>query len=608
MLLIHHTYAQSKRANVWCMSEGIVYDFNYNLPLVNSKGSITESSSSSSICDTNGNLQFYTDNETVWNSRHQMLLNGSGLYSCRWSRQGSVIVPLTSNPNQYFLVCCDDLRYPAYANVPYVCSDINPVKYILSLNLIDMSVNNGQGAVLVKNKVIYGSGHVNSMLAAVKHANTKDTWLMTYDFAINRFVSLLLTDCGIQDTVISPDLGVKIEESNSPITFSPNGNFFHVRTDYMLPENGSMIAQFNNATGITSKPHFFRGQNIQACFSIDNHYLYETGGLRYDISLTDTAAIYNSQIVMPISSGGSRSLQNAPDNKIYFICDNPYLNLYILDNPYAINPVLRNQYISTLSDKPGSRPSAAPNFVQSWFDPDFKEYVYGSPSVSYQRGCYTKPVSFTANNIPPATDFHWEIYEKGQPIVRYYNQASITHSFSKAGIHTATLVIDFSCMPDVITRKDIIVDDYPLSDYIKDTAVCPGNNPVLIAQPHQLNYLWNTGNTSSQQKATAGNTYSVEVINTCGSITDSVTLTKLSYTLPNLITPNNDGYNDTFVVDAASTVTGNLEIYNSWGNRIYYNEHYENSWPEHPVEPGIYYYRFTYSTCEPLNSWLQIIE
>jgi len=607
-----HVQAQSKRANVWYVSNGVGYDFNCKAPCANQLGVMGMANSSSAICDKNGVLQFYTDNETIWNSSNEVIANGTGLYSCRWAQQGSVVVPSSTNPFQYYLVACDDLRYPVIANAQFVCSDINPVKYILSLNLIDMSANNFKGQVLVKNKVIYGRGHVMSTIAAVKHANTKDTWIMTFDFDINRFVSLLLTDCGIQDTVISPDLGIVVPLNRNAITFSPKGDLFHIRTDYMLPERGSMVAHFDNKTGLASNSIFFRGENTQSCFSVDNHYLYQSGGkIRYDLSnLSDTAAIYATRENIDFGYGANFGVQNGPDGKVYFITNRPYrLDLNSVNQPTAANSTYSKLIVGIT--KPMQYPqvnAAPPNFVQSWFDPNFKEYEYGSPIIKYTRSCITSPATFIAIGVPPATHYHWEIEEVGVAVKKYFDADTIKHAFTNAGTHTARLIIDFSCIPDIITRKNIVVDDFPQKDYMKNVDVCVGDQYVLNAQPNQVHYLWNTGNTNPQQTGIAGNTYSVEVSNTCGQNMDSVYLKRINYRLPNLITPNNDSHNDTFEIESDETFEGDLEIYNSWGAKIYENAKYKNTWPEQPVDVGVYYYRFTYSTCEPVNSWLQVMK
>jgi hypothetical protein len=601
---------QSKRANVWYFAYGVGINFNCTPPCYIQNGALPNCFSSSSICDNNGNLQFYSNNQTIWSSNHQVMENGDGLYSCPWSAQGSLIVPLTNNQNQYYLVTCDNSRYPPNAYNPgYNCTDINPVKNILSLHLIDMSYNNGQGKVLWKNKVIY-NGNVNAMLAGVKHANTKDTWLLTYDNSIKRFISLLLTDCGIQDTNISRDLGF-LAHGWSPIKFSPKGDLFHVWSDLSF-EQGNMIAHFNTTTGEVTNPFFFRGVSYRGCFSTNSRYFFGSGTLdfknpRYDLSLTDTAEIYlNRQTVDIGLDRDNDGLQNSPDRKIYYNFNSPYITWHIIDDPLASTFSYKRESESlNISFPPFTSP---PNFVQSWFDPDFVEYEYGSPKISYQRVCAGDKSIFKATGIPPATNYHWEISENNLPVIYYYNQDSITHLFSSSGKHTLKLSIDFSCIPDIITRDDIFVDALPDPDYIKDTTLCTDNTFVLQAEPNQVSYLWNTGNTTHQQMSSADNTYSVSVTNTCGTAIDSVTIDKVTYQLYNLITPNHDGLNETFEINSNTPISGNLVIYNSWGSQVYKNASYKNTWPEEDIDSGIYYYEFTYSTCKTDKGWVQVIK
>ncbi len=611
-------FAQSKRANVWYQAYGMGINFNCNPPCPLENPVMQDCFSSATICDKNGNLQFYTDNETIWNSNNEVMLNGTNLHACRWSEQGCLIVPLTSNPNQYFLVTCDQYREPA--NLPYtvnyVCFDIYPVKNILSLHLIDMSVNNGKGAVLWKNKIIYNSGYVNSMLAAVKHANTKDTWVMTYDYNTNRFISLLLTDCGIQDTIISPDFGIQITGSDHPITFSPKGDLMHVRNENVHGQNGYMIAHFNTATGELYNPFFFKGETYKGCFSTDSRYLYTIVDYmdtipRYDLSITDTAAIYTNRkntFAGSLKDGYNNGVQNGPDGKMYFNFNYNYVTWYVCENPLEPNPVFTRKFTPvTKVNKPLAASANPPNFVQSWFDPDFKEYEYGSPSITYQRVCIGNKTTLIAQGVPPATPWHWEVSENNIPVTYYYNEDTISHLFVSSGLHTVRLVIDFPCKPDVITKNDVFVDGYPIPDYIKDTVVCEGSSADLFAQSYMESYAWNTGNVQQQQIAAVNNTYIVTVSNTCGTQKDSAVVTNVEYKITNLVTLNHDNMNEVISIQSNTEALGKLEIYNSWGSRIYSNNAYNDTWPEKEIEAGVYFYRYEISSCKPENGWVQVL-
>lgn len=598
----------NKRANIWYVSEGVGYDFNCTPPCPIENGNLPKSFCSASISDTSGKLLLYTDNESIWNSKHQIIPNGNGLYACSWAEQGSVFVPLASDPNLYYLVTVDNLREPLISTDPYTCKDLNPVKYSMCLHLIDVAANNGAGQVRWKNKVTYGGdAHINEIVGAVKHANTKDTWLMTYDYSIKRFVSLLLTDCGIQDTVVSPDLGALIWEGSNTLTFSPKGDLFFINTRNMPPHGGFMIARFNDTTGLASKPLFI--ENILSntgCFSTDSKKLYTTQVVvGFDLSTWDSIAVSDSR--QSLDSIGYRFMQNGPDGNMYALhFGYKIMHWFTIHNPLS-TPTITKKQITVKKAVDDLQTPGIPNFVQSWFDPDFNEYVYGSPQITYTRVCKGEKTILKSTGMPPATPYHWEIFEDNLPVTRYDNRDSITHTFTTSGTFTIKLVIDFSCMPDVIPRTDIIVDSLP-ADYLPDLYLCAGSTPVIEAQPNQVSYLWNTGNIAAQQTIQADNTYYVDVTNSCGSTRDEVTVHPVAYTIPNLITPNSDSMNDVFKIDSTHPVAGNLEIYNSWGARIYHNNFYTNTWPEKDIEAGMYYYRFAYSTCTPDKGWLQVIK
>ncbi|MEI6124648.1 MAG: gliding motility-associated C-terminal domain-containing protein [Bacteroidota bacterium] len=117
-------------------------------------------------------------------------------------------------------------------------------------------------------------------------------------------------------------------------------------------------------------------------------------------------------------------------------------------------------------------------------------------------------------------------------------------------------------------------------------------------------YLWSPGGQTTRgfdiECSTPGEvtTYSVSVTG-CVTVTDARTVTaKLcELTLPNIITPNNDGFNDFFKVDGIDDFPGsNLKVYNRWGKKIYESDDYNetsNVWDGGGEAPGVYYYVLT---------------
>ena len=64
--------------------------------------------------------------------------------------------------------------------------------------------------------------------------------------------------------------------------------------------------------------------------------------------------------------------------------------------------------------------------------------------------------------------------------------------------------------------------------------------------------------------------------------------------IPNGITPNNDGFNDTWVIDNLPEHT-KVIIYNRWGDSVYSSDNYQNDWDGNNRPSGAYYYILTLS-------------
>ncbi len=103
--------------------------------------------------------------------------------------------------------------------------------------------------------------------------------------------------------------------------------------------------------------------------------------------------------------------------------------------------------------------------------------------------------------------------------------------------------------------------------------------------------------------------FTVQVSVTDGqcSASDSTELILEKLYVPNIITPNNDGKNDQFIINGIED-NGDwfLEIYNRWGEEIYHNESYNNSWTGDDLRDGTYYYLLTAPDETTCKGWIQI--
>ncbi|WP_231501280.1 T9SS type B sorting domain-containing protein [Hymenobacter swuensis] len=146
-----------------------------------------------------------------------------------------------------------------------------------------------------------------------------------------------------------------------------------------------------------------------------------------------------------------------------------------------------------------------------------------------------------------------------------------------------------------------------------DTTACAGADVLLrpsfparlLAAP--VTYHWSTGATTPTLRVQQAGTYSLQVITRCGVQTASrqVTFTPC-LTVPNIITPNADGYNDEFKVDGLQGAW-TLCLFNRWGRKVYETATYRNDWGREAA-PGVYYYQLSQPAAGAVyRGWLTVI-
>ncbi len=78
--------------------------------------------------------------------------------------------------------------------------------------------------------------------------------------------------------------------------------------------------------------------------------------------------------------------------------------------------------------------------------------------------------------------------------------------------------------------------------------------------------------------------------------------------VPNVITPNNDGMNDAWVIDGLYRSKHTVTVFNRWGNVIFESKNYNNSWRASGVSDGTYFYEIISDRSdEPVTGTLTIL-
>lgn len=87
-----------------------------------------------------------------------------------------------------------------------------------------------------------------------------------------------------------------------------------------------------------------------------------------------------------------------------------------------------------------------------------------------------------------------------------------------------------------------------------------------------------------------------------------VAMPEPSIFLPNLITPNNDGKNETFEINLNGTRASGvqLKIFNRWGSQVYTTPDYQHNWNAEGLPDGVYYDQVIIND-KKYKGWMQVL-
>ncbi|MCB9338875.1 MAG: hypothetical protein H6577_12170 [Lewinellaceae bacterium] len=258
-----------------------------------------------SICDSTGNLLFYTNGIQIANFEHQIMENGDSLnpgsiananYTQGYTLvQSEVILPMPGNSNLYYLF---HLRID-HNNI------VGLYRNTLFYSKVDMNANNGDGKVVEKNQVMLDLTDMGrfGILTAVKHANGRDWWIWVTEHGLNNYFYFLLTPEGIGgpfEANLEPEFDVY---TLGKIVFSPDGK----KMGRYETEHGLYFYDFDRCDASLSNPVFiplpnsslggglaFSPNSRFAYISASNSLVFQFDLWEDDIAASlDTVAVYD---------------------------------------------------------------------------------------------------------------------------------------------------------------------------------------------------------------------------------------------------------------------------------------------------------------------------
>ncbi|MBF9253782.1 gliding motility-associated C-terminal domain-containing protein [Pontibacter sp. 172403-2] len=140
-------------------------------------------------------------------------------------------------------------------------------------------------------------------------------------------------------------------------------------------------------------------------------------------------------------------------------------------------------------------------------------------------------------------------------------------------------------------------------------AVCYGQPVEIGTAVAGAAYKWSSGQTTATIRVGTPGIYEVVyTLNGCSYSKAVEVIADECPEIPNIITPNGDGKNDTFVVLGVEPGTLSIEIMNRWGKPVYQHGHYDNNWSAAGMAAGVYYYQLTSSRTDKVyKGWLEVL-
>lgn len=497
----------SNRANRWYFGSKAGVDFTGGniTPLYDGSTYFSGFESVATMCDTLGNLLFYTNGEQVFNRQHQYMTNGNGMRANQSSTMGSLIVPKPGSAKDYYL-----FTLPISFVLPYDTT--------MFVSTVDMSLSGGMGAVVIKCDTLMR--RPTEKICVTNHCNGRDYWVVAKQFHSNAFYAYQITPSGILPPVVTHVGSVHTGNwsiAQGTMKISPDGR--HLALVSGESSNARIeIFDFDNSTGRPGNPNMMftplLGNPYGLEFSPDSRRLYVNnhgaGGGRppelyqLDLDAGSPAAVLGS---MTLVSGPSNyawgALQLAPNGKIYMARPNQaYFG--VINNPNALGTACN---FVELGPFHGYTASYGLNNVNtSLFSTLYPELSGPDTVCAYQQGVVFRRAVGSCASGGAVT---WQV--TGNATLQSSTDTSATVTFTAAGQATIALVETAPCGSGA-AQIDVFVQPSGPTVYLgPDQQLCPGASLGLDAGAGYSSYLWHNGATTQTVQVSGPGTYWVQV-------------------------------------------------------------------------------------------------
>ena len=445
-----------------------------------------------SVSDPDGNLLIAFNGNTILDRNMNVMpaLANTELYAS----DGKMLIQQIPNSSKYYL----------FYTKPNILSNTRNNSGTLKYAIVDLSLNNGNGDVIIYDQVI--DTNSSPAFTLVQGEDPLKAWLVSHRYATDSFFVYPITPAGLSTTPV-------ISRAGTNATLND-----YIFRDLKPSHNGKMIAgiayrDYSSLFAVTfghtevfnfdpisatlsSKVRTFRTfqyffQYFSVEFSPDNRLLYVSQAARinglqpcgfgwsyvdqYNLCYADSSDFVkysmrvgqDIQTCYPTLSWGN--MQMGADKKIHF----PYTGAGVsnINFPNRIGNSSNFVFNSYRLPNGNSGYVSTPVFHHKLLEKGIKN------NIIYDGGCYPEPILFKITN-DTIHKIKWDFGDPSSP-VNNADHITPSHVFSRPGIYkvTADLYNSKNSLIETIYELVEIKDPFKriLADYPVDTNLCAGD-------------------------------------------------------------------------------------------------------------------------------------
>lgn len=534
-------------ADWWYFGDKAGIEFTPSGPVANTEGQLKTTEGSASIADDFGNLLFYTRGDTVWDSTHAIMLNGTGLQGNGLAGDGAMnafIVPRPEHPMEYYIFSIRSL----FGGMWY--------------SKVDMSLNGGLGAVVAGEKNVPLVESTTEMVAAVRKPNNRDFWVIAMKKPGDTAFAYEVTPAGVNLVPVKSNTGLALQATDDVGYLRASQQSDKLAMTLIKLDQGQVNAEgvhlfdVDNATGavsfdLTITPTQADTSNYGVEFSPNGQFLYVQSMFnadcrQYDLSSGVASTINASETLIGVSYtvAGGGALQLGPDGRLYVSRNAQFLVAAV---EFPNNAGVFCGYNHDALNLGGEQ--------DAFGFPQFLPFVLEG-SISVDDACFGDTVFFTSNYLN-ADSVLWNFGDPASGVLDTSTSINPGHVFTDTGSFTVTHIAYDAFLADTTVLTIRILPRQTLA-LPSDTLICGGLPAAIdLEQPGVLHYVWNGDTTNASFVIQDTGQYLVDLIGVCDTL-------QAIMEVDEFVAASLDLGNDTTVCGVSSLVIGDTSIHDQY--------------------------------------------